>query len=58
MLITENPAEILCIDGRIIYVNIILKGYRGLNLFENVDKWPTVVDEKSGRLKARNCLTN
>jgi hypothetical protein len=53
-----NPTRSLCIDGRIIYVNIILNGYSGLHLTENVDGWRAVVDEESGRLKTRNCLTS
>ena len=53
-----NPACRLCIDGRTMYVDVILNGYLGLHLTVNVDGWRAVVDEKSGRLKARNYLTS
>jgi len=51
-----NPARSLCIDGRIIYVNIILTGYLGLHLTENVDGWQAVVDGRVGSPKDEKLL--
>jgi len=54
-----NPARNLCVDGRMIDINIILNGiWDCICLIENIDGWQSLVDEMSGGLKARNCLTS